>query len=115
MFRTRISSLIASILSSLLQCLQCLQCLPRVTFTIFLSKPKSDKVLHQTKQTKQTNSELGLLEVPSESISEPNYTSTKSEGQVLNIFLNDPLDEPKKIPSSKKFYLFRKMVKNAGW
>ena len=28
---------------------------------------------------------------------------------------NDPLDGPKKMPPSKKFYLFRKMVKNAKW
>ena len=33
---------------------------------------------------------------------------------VLNKF-NDPLDEPKKMPPSKLFYLFRKSVKNAKW
>ena len=33
-----------------------------------------------------------------------------------NFFLeNNPLEEPKKMLSSKKFYLFRKMVKNAKW
>ena len=30
-------------------------------------------------------------------------------------FENDPLDEPNQMPSSKKFYLFRKLVKNAKW
>ena len=28
-------------------------------------------------------------------------------------FENDPLDEPNQMPLSKKFYLFRKLVKNA--
>ena len=28
----------------------------------------------------------------------------------FNAFENDPLEEPKKMLSSKKFYLFRKMV-----
>ena len=32
-----------------------------------------------------------------------------------HFFENDPLDKPKKMPMSKKFYLFRKMVKNAKW
>ena len=30
-----------------------------------------------------------------------------------NFFENDPLDEPKPMPASKKFFLFRKTVKNA--
>ena len=30
-------------------------------------------------------------------------------------FKFDPFDEPKKMPSSKKFYLLRMMVKNAKW
>ena len=30
-------------------------------------------------------------------------------------FHNNSFDEPKKMPSSKKFDLFRKVVKNAGW
>ena len=30
-------------------------------------------------------------------------------------FENDPLDKLKKMPSSKGFYIFRKMVKNAKW
>ena len=30
-------------------------------------------------------------------------------------FENDPLDEPKRMPLSKKFYLLRKLVKNAKW
>ena len=30
-------------------------------------------------------------------------------------FENDPLDEPNQMPPSKKFYLSRKLVKNAKW
>ena len=30
-------------------------------------------------------------------------------------FENDPLDEPNQMPSSKKFYLSRNLVKNAKW
>ena len=48
------------------------------------------------------------------SISWPNFT--KSEGKVRfgqHFFENDPFDEPRKMPSSKKFYLFMKSVKSA--
>ena len=31
------------------------------------------------------------------------------------ILENDPLKKPKKMPSSKKFYLFRKIVKIRNW
>ena len=50
------------------------------------------------------------------SISETNFT--KSEGKVhfgQFFFLNDPSDEPKQMPSRKKFNLFRKTVKNGKW
>ena len=30
-------------------------------------------------------------------------------------FENDPLDEPNQMPSSKKFYLLSKLIKNAKW
>ena len=51
----------------------------------------------------------------------PNFT--KSERKVRfgpkrfgqTIFENDSLDEQKIMPPSKKFYLFRKLVKNAKW
>ena len=46
--------------------------------------------------------------------SEPNFT--KSEGKVLfgQIFYeNDPLDEPKRMPPSKKFCFFQEVGKNA--
>ena len=49
-------------------------------------------------------------------ISGPNFT--KSEGKVRfgHIFFeNGPLDEAKKMPLSKMFCLFRKLVKNAKW
>ena len=38
-----------------------------------------------------------------------------TESSFGQFFENDSLNEPKKIPSSKNFYLFRKMVKNAKW
>ena len=37
----------------------------------------------------------------------------KGRSGLDNFFENDPLDQPKKMPPSRKFYLFRKSVKNA--
>ena len=50
------------------------------------------------------------------SIFETNFTKFEGKvrfGQIF--FLNDPLDEPNQMPSSKKFYLLSKLVKNAKW
>ena len=66
------------------------------------SKPKSDKGA-----TKQTNDNFFCQK----SISDPNFT--KSEGKVRfgHFFVeNDTLDEQKRMPLSKKFCLFKKLV-----
>ena len=46
----------------------------------------------------------------------PILQNLKGRSVLDNFFFeNDPLDEPNQMPSSKKFYLFRKLVKNAKW
>ena len=47
--------------------------------------------------------------------SETNFTKSEGKVRLDNIFENYPLDEPKKMPPRKKFYLFRNLVKNAKW
>ena len=75
------------------------QALPQTdACSCFVSKPKSDKVLQQTKY-KQTTIFL-LRKNKFKSISEPNFT--KSERKVR--FENDSPEEPKNLPSSKKFF-----------
>ena len=43
------------------------------------------------------------------------FPSRTSNNFFLKNFENEPLDEPKKMPPSKKLYLFKKMVRNANW
>ena len=45
----------------------------------------------------------------------PILQNLKEKVRFGQIFENDPLDEPNQMPPSKKFFLFRKMVKNAKW
>ena len=45
----------------------------------------------------------------------PILQNLKGRSLFDNFFENGPLDEPRKMPPSKKFYLFRKLVKNAKW
>ena len=76
--------------------------------TILNKKPKSDKVATK-KKNKQTTiflpkiNKVFLSPILRES---PFWTK---------IFENDPLDEPKQMPSRTNLYLFRKMVENAKW
>ena len=62
-------------------------------------KSKSDEVLQQTKQTKQTTIFL------------PKVNKVFLSPILLNLnpFRTDPLDEPKRMPASKKFNLLRMM------
>ena len=84
------------------------------------NKQNKQNKTEQNKQTNKTNKQNKQTTIFSaknkQSISGPYFT--KSEGKVRFgqlFFENDPLDEPKKMPSNKKFYLFRKKVKNAKW
>ena len=46
----------------------------------------------------------------------PILQNLKGRSVLDNFFFeNDPLDEPKRMPLSKKFCLFRKLVENAKW
>ena len=74
------------------------------------SKPKSDKVATNKQQTTVFLPKINKVFLS------PILQNLK-EKSVLDKFLfeNDSLDEPKNMSPSKKFYLLRKMIKNAKW
>ena len=74
------------------------------------SKPKSDKVA--TNKTKQQTT-ISLPKI-NKVFLRPILQNLKGRSVLDNFFFeNDPLDELNQMPLSKKFYLFRKLVKNA--
>ena len=82
------------------------------------SKPKSDKVA-TNKTTKQQNNKtkqqttIFLPEI-NKVFLRPILQNLKGRSVLDNFFFeNDPLDELNQMPLSKKFYIFRKLVKNA--
>ena len=75
------------------------------------SKPKSDKVLQQTKQN---NKRPFFLPKINKVFLRPILQNLKGRSILDKFFFeNDPLDELNQMLLSKKFYLFRKLVKNA--
>ena len=81
------------------------------------SKPKSDKVATNNKQTnKQTNNNKRPFFLPkiNKVFLRPILQNLKGRSVLDKFFFeNDPFDEPNQMPLSKKFYLFRKLVKIA--
>ena len=77
------------------------------------SKPKSDKVA-TNKQTTTNNKRPFFLPKINKVFLRPILQNLKGRSVLDNFFFeNDPLDEPNQMPLSKKFYLVRKLVKNA--
>ena len=81
------------------------------------SKPKSDKVAtNNNKQQQQTTNNKRPFFLPkiNKVFLRPILQNLKGRSVLDNFFFeNDPLDELNQMPISKKFYLFRKLVKNA--
>ena len=81
------------------------------------SEPKSDKVATNNKQTnKQTNNNKRPFFLPkiNKVFLRPILQNLKGRSVLDKFFFeNDPFDEPNQMPLSKKFYLFRKLVKIA--
>ena len=76
------------------------------------SKPKSDKKLQQQTNNKQQTT-IFLPKI-NKVFLRPILQNLKERSVLDNFFFeNDPLDEPNQMPLSKKFYLVRKLVKNA--
>ena len=66
------------------------------------SKPKSDKVLQQQKKLHFFLSKINKVR-----ISEANFTKSERKVCFEQFFVeNSPFDEPKKMPSSKRLYVF---------
>ena len=77
------------------------------------SKPKSDKVA-TNKQTTNNNKRPFFLPKINKVFLRPILQNLKGRSVLDKFFFeNDPLDELNQMPLSKKFYLFRKLVKNA--
>ena len=75
------------------------------------SKPKSDKVATNNKTKQQTT--IFLPEI-NKVFLRPILQNLKGRSVLDKFFFeNDPLDELNQMPLSKKFYIFRKLVKNA--
>ena len=75
------------------------------------SKPKSDKVATNNKTKQQTTIFLPKI---NKVFLRPILQNLKGRSVLDNFFFeNDPLDEVNQMPLSKKFYLFRKLVKIA--
>ena len=75
------------------------------------SKPKSDKVATNNKTKQQTTIFLPKI---NKVFLRPILQNLKGRSVLDKFFFeNDPLDELNQMPLSKKFYLFRKLVKNA--
>ena len=83
------------------------------------SKPKSDKVATNNKTTKQQNNKIKqqttiFLPEINKVFLRPILQNLKGRSVLDKFFFeNDPLDELNQMPLSKKFYIFRKLVKNA--
>ena len=84
------------------------------------SKPKSDRVA-TNKTTKQQNNKtkqqttIFLPEI-NKVFLRPILQNLKGRSVLDTFFFeNDPLDELNQMPLSKKFYIFRKLVKNAKY
>ena len=83
--------------------------------SIFLkSKPKSDKVATNKQQQQTNNKRPFFLPKINKVFLRPILQNLKERSVLDKLFFeNDPLDELNQMPISKKFYLFRKLVKNA--
>ena len=82
------------------------------------SKPKSDKVATNNNNKQQTTNNKRPFFLPkiNKVFLRPILQNLKGRSVLDKFFFeNDPLDEPNQMPSSKKIYLFRKLVKNAKW
>ena len=82
------------------------------------SKPKSDKVAtnnnNNKQQTTNNNKRPFFLPKINKVFLRPILQNLKGRSVLDNFFFeNDPLDELNQMPLSKKFYLFKKLVKNA--
>ena len=76
------------------------------------SKPKSDKVATNNNNNKRPF----FLPKINKVFLRPILQNLKGRSVLDKFFFeNDPLDEPNQMPSSKKFYLLSKLVKNAKW
>ena len=78
------------------------------------SKPKSDKVATNNKTKQQNNKRPFFLPKINKVFLRPILQNLKGRSVLDKFFFeNDPLDELNQMPFSKKFYIFRKLVKNA--
>ena len=82
------------------------------------SKPKSDKVAinKTTKQQNKTTKQQTTIFLPeiNKVFLRPILQNLKGRSVLDKFFFeNDPLDELNQMPLSKKFSIFRKLVKNA--
>ena len=80
------------------------------------SKPKSDKVATNNNKQQQTTNNKRPFFLPkiNKVFLRPILQNLKGRSVLDKFFFeNDPLDELNQMPLSKKFYLFRKLVKNA--
>ena len=80
------------------------------------SKPKSDKVAtNKTKQNNKTKQQTTIfLPEINKVFLRPILQNLKGRFVLDKFFFeNDPLDKLNQMPLSKKFYIFRKLVKNA--
>ena len=74
------------------------------------------KKLQQTKQQNKTTNDHFSAKNKFKSILRPILQNLKGRSVLDKFFFeNDPLDKPNQMTPSKKFYLFRKLVKNAKW
>ena len=79
------------------------------------SKPKSDKVAtNNNKQQTTNNKRPFFLPKINKVFFRPILQNLKGRSVLDKFFFeNDPFDEPNQMPSSRKFYLLSKLVKNA--
>ena len=78
------------------------------------SKPKSDKVATNNKQQQTNNKRPFFLPKINKVFLRPILQNLKGRSVLDNFFFeNDPFDKPNQMPLSKKFYLSKKLVKNA--
>ena len=68
------------------------------------SKPTSDKVATNKQTNKQTNKTTTKVFLS------PILQNLRGRSVLDNFFENDPLDEPKRMPLSKKFCLFKRKI-----
>ena len=72
--------------------------------------------LQQTTTTNNNNKRPFFLPKINKVFLRPILQNLKGRSVLDKFFFeNDPLDEPNQMPSSKKFYLLSKLVKNAKW